>query len=80
MRGIHLISKIKHPSETDPVEFIYLHWVLKEYFTELVYFPLGFSSWLCTSHKSGKGWQAHLYRYENFEHLLHIAIARRTKR
>ena len=85
----HLFSKIKHPSETDPVEFIYLYWVPKENFTG---FPkrtlLGWFIFhlVCLLScmlpiKAERGGKPYIfYRYENFEHLLHIAVAKRTKR
>ena len=44
-------------------------------------FSTVFSSQWCTFHKCGKWWQTlHLNRHENFKPLLHIALARRTKR
>ena len=35
--------RLEHPSVMDQVEYLYLHWVLRENVTELVFFPLGFS-------------------------------------
>lgn len=69
-----LWSHVIHPSVTGTQRNAYLYWVLGDNVIGLVYFPTGFSSWLCTSQKSGKGWKA-LHLYCKFERLLLKIIA-----